>query len=126
MRRVPRVARRRKRQAEIRATDREFVGFLLAEQDRAGVAQPHPAFRILIRHMVQVPPRARRRADAARLVDVLETNRNAVQRAARTARRDVAGRSARCIVQDENIAVQLAVENTPDFDYWIDDVSFYQ
>jgi hypothetical protein len=24
------------------------------------------------------------------------------------------------------LAVQLAVENTPDFDYWIDDVSFYQ
>ncbi len=60
--------------------------------------------------MVLVPPGACRRADAARLVDVLETNRNAVQRAARTARRDVAGRGPRLVVQDENIAVQLAVE----------------
>src|SRR6266851_4861917 len=107
MLRVPRVARRWKRQAEIRAADREFVGLLLAEQDRAGVTQPHPAFRILFRDMIQVPPRARRRADAARLVDVLETNRNAVQRAARTARRDVAGCATRLVVQDENIAMQL-------------------
>ena len=45
MRRVPRVARRREGQAEIGAADREFVRLLLAEQDRAGVAQPHPAFR---------------------------------------------------------------------------------
>src|SRR5712671_5905565 len=110
MLRVPRVARRWKRQAEIRATNREFVRLLLAEKDRAGVTQPHPAFRVLARDVVQVSPRARRRADAARLVDVLQANRNALQRTARTARRDVAGRSARCILQDENIAVQLAVE----------------
>ena len=54
MRRVPRVARRRKRQCEIGAADREFVRLLLAEQDHASLAQPHPAFGVLVRHMVEI------------------------------------------------------------------------
>ena len=32
--------------------DREFVGLVLAEQDRARIAQPHPARGVLVRHMV--------------------------------------------------------------------------
>ena len=57
MRRVPRVARRRKRQGEIRAADREFVRLLLAEQDHAGVAQPHPALGVLVRDMIEIDAR---------------------------------------------------------------------
>jgi hypothetical protein len=48
----------RKGQAEIRPADREFVRLLLAEQDRAGVAPAAPGFRILVRDMIQVSPRA--------------------------------------------------------------------
>ena len=54
VRRVPRVARRLKRQREIGAADREFVRLLLAEQDHAGVAQPHPALGVLIRYVVEI------------------------------------------------------------------------
>ena len=103
---IPRVARRRERQGEIRAADREFVGLLLAEQDRAGVAQPHPGLGILVGHMVEVAPRARRGAHTARLVDVLETDRNAVQHAARRRPR----RLERLVAQHQHIAVQFAVE----------------
>ena len=81
VRRVPRVARRRKRQCEIGAADREFVRLLLAEQDHASLAQPHPALGVLVRHMVEIDARPGRRADAFRLVDVLEADRDAVQRA---------------------------------------------
>ncbi len=89
MRGVPRVARRRKGQCEVRAADREFVRLLLAEQDRAGVAQPHPGLGVLVRDVVDIDPRSGRRADAARLVDVLQPDRDAVQRPARAAGADL-------------------------------------
>src|SRR5262249_29858510 len=110
MHRIPRIARRWKGQAEIGAANREFVGLVFAEQNRTGVSQPYLALRILLRHMMLVTPRARGGADAAGLVDVLEANRNAVQRSARASRGDFASGGARGIVQYRDIAVQFAVE----------------
>ncbi len=114
MRGVPRVARRRERQREIRAADREFMRLLLAEQDGAGVAQPHPGLGVLVRHVVEIAPRARGGADAARLVDVLEPDRDAVQHAVQRPTRSPGGTVARggerLVAQHQDIAVQFAVE----------------
>ena len=113
---VPWVACRWERQAEIRAADREFVRLVLAEQDRASVAQPHPAVRVLVRHVILVTARARGGAYTAGLVDVLEADRDAVQGAARAACSELAGGGARRIAQDSYVAVQFAVERVDPFE----------
>ena len=107
---VPGVARRRERQCEIRSADRELVCLLLAEQDGTRVTQPHPGLGILVRHMVEIARRARRRADTARLVDVLEADRDTVQRAARRLIGASPRVGKRLVMQYQDIAVQFAVE----------------
>src|SRR6516162_2440940 len=106
VRRIPRIACRREGQAEIGAANREFVGLVLTEQNGTGIAQPYPALRILLRHMMLVTPRARGGADAAGLVDVLEADRDAVQWSARAARGDFSRGGACGIMQYRDMAVQ--------------------
>jgi len=110
VRRIPRIACRRKGQAEIGAANREFVGLVFAEQNGTGISQPYPALRILLRHMMLVTPRARSGADAVGLVDVFEADRDAVQRSARAARGDFSSGGACGFVQYRDIAVQFAVQ----------------
>jgi len=111
---VPRVARRREGQGEIRPADRELVGLLLAQQHRSGILQAHPGLRVLARHMRLVDPRAGGGADALGLVDVLEADRDAVQRTARAPGRDLgicgARRRQRSVGQHQHIGMQFAVE----------------
>ncbi len=107
---VPRIARRLEGEREIRPADREFMRLLLAEQNRTGPAQPRPGLGILVRHMVEIAPRACRGADAAGLVDVLEADRNAVQRAARGPGGEPACGGEGLLAQHQHIAVQFDVE----------------
>src|SRR6202043_3977473 len=90
--------------------DREFVRLLLAEQDGARVTQPHPGLGIFVRHMVEIARRTSRRADASRLVDVLEADRNTVQRAAGRLIGASARGGERLVAQYQDVAVQFAVE----------------
>ena len=87
--RVPRVARRRPGQIERRAAEREFMGGELADHDRAGIGQTPDRCRILLRHMVDQDLRMAGRRHALGLVDVLEADRDAVQRAAVIAGHDL-------------------------------------
>src|SRR5439155_23124458 len=113
-RRVPGVARRRPGQVEARATKREFMGRKLAHDDRAGVAQFLDRERVGFWHMVLHDLGMAGRRDAAGLVDVLEAERDAVQRAAVFAGGDLAfggaGLGAGAVAQEADEAVQPAVE----------------
>src|SRR5262249_55972533 len=110
VRRIPRIACRWKGQAEVGAANCEFVSLVFAEQNGTGISQLYPALCILLRHMMLVTPGARSGADTAGLVDVLEADRDAVQRPARASRGDFSSGGACGIVQYRDIAVQFAVE----------------
>ena len=86
---VPRVARRRPRQIEARAADREFMRRQLAEHDGAGAAQPCHADRVLGGDIVDQDLRMAGRRQAGDIDDVLDADRHAVQRAAPPSRRDL-------------------------------------
>jgi hypothetical protein len=77
---VPGVARRRPGQVEGGAADGELVGGELAEEHGSGLRQPGGDGRVPLRHMVFEDARMRGRADALGRVDVLEPDRDAVER----------------------------------------------
>ena len=85
---VPRIARRRRRQVERGAAIGEFVRRQFADQHRAGSGEPGGAGRVLGRDIVLQQLRPAGRRDALGIDDVLEADRDAVQRPRRTARHD--------------------------------------
>jgi hypothetical protein len=87
--RVPRVAGRRPRQVEARATDRKFMRRQFAQHDRAGTAQLCHAHRIGRGDMVDQDLRVAGRWQPGDIDDVLDADRHAVQLAARPARHDL-------------------------------------
>ena len=111
---VPRVARRRPRQVEARAADREFVRRQLAQHDRAGAAQPRDADRVGGRDIVDQDLGMAGRRQAGDIDDVLDADRHAVQRAARPARHDLGlggpGRVHRRLGVEPDEDMQLRVE----------------
>ena len=82
---------------------------LLAEQDCARIAQPHPGLGIFVRYMLEIARRASRRTDASRLVDVLEADRDTVQRAARRLIGATARPGKRLVALYQDKAVQFAI-----------------
>ncbi len=80
--RIPRIARGRKRQVEAWAADGELVRRELAQQHAAGLAQPRGGDAVLLRHDVQTQLGMAGRADAGRVVDVLQRVGDAVERPA--------------------------------------------
>ena len=86
---VPGVARRGPRQIERRPGMRHLVGGELAEQHRTRIVEPGGRRGVSIGDPVDEDARVRGREDAPRVVDVLEPEGDAVQRAARRARGDL-------------------------------------
>ena len=84
---VPRIVGRRARG--------ELVSVALADQDRAGIPQPANRLGILRRDVVAEERGAMSGPHAIGVEDVLEANRNAVERAAPTAGRELGFRPAR-------------------------------
>ena len=84
------IARRRPGEVEGRAAMREFMGRELAEQHPAGLVEPRDGRRVLGRDIIRADPRVAGRADAGGAVDVLQPERNAVQRPAIIAGHDLA------------------------------------
>jgi predicted ABC-type transport system involved in lysophospholipase L1 biosynthesis ATPase subunit len=77
-----------------RAAVGELVHVQLAEKNRAGVAQLAHAFGIFRRHAIGVDGARGRRPDACRVDVVLEPERNAMQRSATPAARQLVGAAA--------------------------------
>ena len=77
---VPRIARGRPRQIERRSAVRELVRQQLAEEDGARVAQSARRRRVFVGNVVDRDLRAAAREYAFGVVDVLERERDAVQR----------------------------------------------
>ena len=92
---VPRVARWRPGEVERRAAMRELVGCQLADEDPAGLIQPGDRCRVLGRNIIGANPRVAGGADAGGAIDVLQPERDTVQRAAIIARHDLALGGAR-------------------------------
>ena len=76
---------------------RELVGRQLAEQDPAGLIQPGDRRRVFGRDVIRADPRVAGRADPGGAIDVLQPERNAVQRAPIIARHDLALGSPRLL-----------------------------
>ena len=77
---VPGIARRRKRQIEARAAEREFMGGELAEQHAALRLELRLDHRVGSRHVIRPQLGMTGRADAGCVVDVLERVRHALHR----------------------------------------------
>ena len=92
---VPGIARRRPGQVEGRAAVGELVRGELAHQHGAGGAQPGHGGRVLSRDAVDAGARMAGGQDAGGVVDVLDGERNAVQRPAPVAARDLGFGGAR-------------------------------
>jgi hypothetical protein len=111
---APRIARRRHRQVEARAAERELVGGQLAEQDGAAVAQAHLDRAVGIGPRPGRAPRAVAGRQARDVDDVLVGIGDSVQQAAvDTATQLVVGRrrpGQRRLSGDQHEGVQLAVE----------------
>ena len=121
VREVPRIARRRPRQIERRAGVRHLVGGQLAEEHGAGVVEPARRGGVLGGNPVDEDARVARRQDALRVVDVLQRERDAVQRAAVLARGDLGlgraapGARARSNVgRDEGARLRVVLLDAPD------------
>ena len=86
----------------------------LADQDRAGGAEPGDRDRIMVRHVVLVRHRAKRGAHALGVDDVLDRERDTVERPERLARHHLAFRLARpghgLVAAQRDEAVQLALQ----------------
>ena len=92
----------------------EFMGRHLAHQDTAGGKQPGGRGRIVLWHMIHRGARMSGRGDAGRVVDILQSKRNAVQRATISAggylRLRMARRIQRPFAQQGHERVELRVE----------------
>jgi len=112
---IPGVARRRKRRVEGGAADRKFPGRQFAQQDRASLPEQPGGGRVLGRNPSEARFRAAFGRDAGRVVDVLEPDRDAVQRAAIPAGQDLglgsACRRERLVVQHPDIGVKRPVQS---------------
>src|SRR5262249_27204586 len=111
---VPGVACRGPGEIEGGAADRELVRRQLAEKDATGLGEAPRHHRVLSGHVVGQDLRMRRGADTGGLEDVLEADRDAVQRAAIAPGRNLAlGRSGlgeRRLGAHEKEAVEAMVE----------------
>jgi hypothetical protein len=92
---IPRIARGRPRQVERRARVRHLVRGKLAEQHRARLVEAAHRRRVVTRDAIHEHARVAGGEDAARVIDVLQAERNAVQRAAIFSARDLGLGSAR-------------------------------
>src|SRR5882762_4919405 len=79
-RRVPRIANVSEVRVDRADAVRELVEPELAEKHRAGLAKLAHDRRVLVRHPLREDSRARGRADALRREEVLDRDRDAVQR----------------------------------------------
>src|SRR5260370_14344889 len=90
------------------------MGRELADDNGAGVGQTAHRGRVLLRHVVDHDLRVSGRRHTLGLVDILQANRNAVQRSAPMPGHDLglgrAGRVERRLAEHADKAVELAVE----------------
>src|SRR4029077_12745609 len=111
---VPRVARRRPGQIERGPAEGELVRRELADDDSAGLTQPLDREGVFLWHIVLHDLGMAGRGDAGGLVDVLEADRDAVQRSAIFAGGDLGFGGtrlmARRVGEHSDEAVQPAVE----------------
>ena len=111
---VPGIARRRPRQVERRSAVRELVRRELARQHGPGGLQAGDGGRVLVGNAVDAGARMARRQDAGRVVDILEGERNAVQRPAQIAVHDLglggAGSRHGDVRRARDEGIQLRVE----------------
>src|SRR5215472_15254885 len=118
--RIPRIARRRPREIEAGAADREFVGREFAEHDCAGAAQTRHANRIGRGDVVAQDLRMAGRRQTHDIDDVLDADRYAVQRPARAAGDDLGFRGLRRrhggVGVEANKDVELRIEPADPFE----------
>ena len=100
VREVPRIARGRPRQIERRARVRHLVRGELAEQHGARVVELRRRGGVFGGNPVDEDTRVRGREDALRVVDVLQPERNAVERATCAAGRDLRFRLPRLLPRE--------------------------
>src|SRR5262245_5253108 len=112
---MPGVTRRGPRQVEGRPAVSEFMRGKLAEEHGAGIVELARRGRVFVGNVVRADFRMAGRADPARVVDVLQTERDAMQRPAVSAFCDFLLGFARLLKReirgDEEKGGQLGVES---------------
>ena len=108
MRRVPRIVHIAEKADQRTAAISELMQIVLAQNHRAGLPQPPHHFRIFGRHTILIKRAGSGRARARRIDQILQRNRNPVQRPAPLPARDFISAARASASADSAITVMKA------------------